>query len=87
MTRLRSRRHSVPWLSAALSAAALGACVPIEPLPGTGATSELRGVDFVPVPDVPLYCYRTLADVDCYATVAPLPPNRLILPYPPDHQL
>jgi len=63
----------------------LGACNPSSGFAPT--ETELLTADFVPRDSFPagppVYCYRTLAEVDCYRTLQPEEANRLVAGDPP----
>ena len=76
----------MPRRVAALAAAMmLSACNPFSGFAPT--ETELLTADFVPrdsfPPGPPVYCYRTLAEVDCYRALQPADASRLVAGDPP----
>ena len=77
------RRMAV--LAVVTCAVLLGGCNPFSPFAPT--ETELLTAGYVP-PDIyplgpPVYCYRTLAEVDCYRRLQPEEANRLVAGDPP----
>jgi hypothetical protein len=72
-------------LAVTMAALALGGCNPLSPF--APSETELLTADYVPrdsfPPGPPVYCYRTLAEVDCYRHLQPDEESRLVAGDPP----
>ena len=77
------RRMAV--LAVVTAAVSIGGCNPFSPFAPT--ETELLTADYVPrnsfPPGPPVYCYRTLAEVDCYRSLQPEDASRLVAGDPP----